>query len=374
MTDSLPQTPAWRWPRIQRRPALAMLGLMTAIGLWLGCTAWLSIQASGDTIPWSRPLLWELTGALAVYPLIPILLTAALNAPHPRIGWARFLGIHAAAFALYTGLHVLLMASSRNVLYPLLGWGQYDYGDLTYRVPMEAQKDIIVYTVSISILVLIQAWRDRQARALREARLETELRQARLQALVGQLDPHFLFNALNTVSALVYEDPARTDKLVSALALLLRASLESGARPTWPLRDERAHTERFLALMQARFGARLTVRWEQAPDLDATEVPRFALQVLAENALKHNRDRAEPLELRLRAQRDGAQLVLEVEDTGRGFGGDSPARGSGLGLANLAQALALLHGDGGRLERGAGPEGGARVTLRMPLGAGGARP
>jgi LytS/YehU family sensor histidine kinase len=95
-------------------------------------------------------------------------------------------------------------------------------------------------------------------------------------------------------------------------------------------------------------------------------VPCFALQALVENAVKHNQDRREPLEVRIRAREDGASVLLEVEDTGRGFGEPSPAKGPGVGLTHLERILALLHGGRARLERGQGPEGGARVSLWLP--------
>lgn len=371
----LPRARPWHWPSLRARPALALLGFGVAVGLWQGGTVWFALRASGNSTPWSRPFLWELTGALSACVLLPILQTAVLNAPGPRASetgrgaaWGRFLGIHLGAFLLYTSLHVLLMASSRHLLYALLGWGPYDYGRLAFRVVMEAQKDLITYVLATSGLAAWGAWKERQERALREARLEGQLKAAQLQALMGQLNPHFLFNALNTISSLMYEDLERTDRLLSDLGLLLRESLERGTGPTWPLGEERRHTERFLALMQARFGERLRVHWELEPGLEPVPVPRFALQLLVENALKHNQDPLTGLEVRLRAWREGAALLLEVEDTGRGLTRPSLApHGSGIGLSGLRQALELLHGPEGHLELGAGPEGGARIRIRVPV-------
>ncbi|CAM4477389.1 MULTISPECIES: sensor histidine kinase [Myxococcus] len=366
MTPSPPQAGFdWKWPRIRAKPALALFGFCLLIGLWMGLTLWLTILGDGGTLPGSRPFLWEITGALGIWAVLPILYTAVVNAPSPRVGWGRFLGIHAVAFVLFTGLHTALMVGTRQLLYALLGWGTYDYGALAFRIPMEAQKDLISYTVTATLWSFLQTWKERQARALREAALEAELRAAQLQSLTGQLHPHFLFNALNTVSAVMYEDLARTDRLLSDLGGLLRASMER-REATWTLAEERTQAARFVALLAARFGERVTVCWDVAPGLDGAQVPCFALQALVENAVKHNQDRTEPLEVRIQAREDGNGWRLEVEDTGRGFGVASPASGPGVGLSHLERILTLLHGGRARLERSHGPEGGARVSLWLP--------
>jgi LytS/YehU family sensor histidine kinase len=203
---------------------------------------------------------------------------------------------------------------------------------------------------------------------LREAALANELKETRLQALLGQLNPHFLMNALNTVSAVMFEDVTRTDRLLSDLGLVLRAGFES-ERPTWSLAEERAHTERFVSILEARFSDRLRVEWDIPGHVERQQVPRFAFQILVENAVKHNQDQTQRLALRIRARAVAERLELEVEDSGRGFGAPSPARGAGLGLHHLEEMLRLLHGPAAELVREAGPEGGARVRLRFPRGA-----
>ncbi|MCP3100001.1 histidine kinase [Myxococcus sp. K15C18031901] len=360
-----PTAPTWKWPRLRARPVLLSLAFSVVVGLSYGTAVRLDQLAYGSTLPASRAYVWELTGALCAWLSMPLILAAGLNAPSPRVGWARFLGLHALGYALYGTVHILLMMGTRAPIYWLMGWGAYDYGPLAFRLPMELQKDLIVYVLVVCFQVLLNAWREQHARTLRAVELEGELREARLQALTGQLQPHFLFNALNTVSSVMYEDLARTDKLLSDLGQLLRASLER-REATWTLAEERAHTERFVSLVTARFGERVVVRWDIASGLEHVRVPSFALQSLVENAVKHNEDRREPLEVRLRARSEATGLRLEVEDTGRGFGATSPARGHGVGLSHLERVLALLHDGRARMERGRGPEGGARVTLCLP--------
>ncbi|RKG71431.1 sensor histidine kinase [Corallococcus terminator] len=363
--ESQPAPLRWYWPRLRARPALKVLLFCLALGVWQGSAVRLEQLSYRNHGPWAPAFIWEVTSTLAVALAFPLLMTAVLNAPGPRVGWARFLGVHGVAFLLFTSLHIAVMAGLRHATYALLGLGPYDFGQLGYKLPMEAQKDLISYGLICAVISLGAASRERQRRALRAASLEGELKAAQLQSLTGQLHPHFLFNALNTISSVMYEDLSRTDRLLSDLGQLLRASLER-TEPTWTLGEERGHTERFIALLAARFGDRLDVRWSVEPGLEARRVPCFALQTLVENAVKHNQDLRTPLEVRIRGRVDGERWALEVEDTGRGFGGLSPSKGPGVGLAQMERVLALLYGDRAGLKRGTGPEGGARVTVWLP--------
>jgi two-component system, LytTR family, sensor kinase len=358
----------WIWPRFSRREVLLWLAMFVAVGGWLGTSVWLAMAAQHTTEPWSRPYLWEMTGALSGFLASWLPITAVENAPRPAGRWARFLAIHAAGYVLFAALHTSVMLGARYVLYPVLGWGHYAYGDTAFLLPMEWHKDLMLYVVLAVGFRLITSWRDGQRRALRQAQIETELRDAQLRALVGQLNPHFLFNALNTISAVMYTDLARTDRLLADLGQMLRAGLTGDAGPTWSLAEERAHTEHFLAVMVARFGDRLRIRWEVEGAAGALQVPRFTLQLLVENAIKHNQDARGPLEIAIAAHRRGDRVEIEVADNGRGFGAPGAA-GTGTGLATLRRALELCHGPTTRLELDGAAGGGARVRLWLPVAA-----
>jgi signal transduction histidine kinase len=354
---------SWRWPTIRKRPALVLFAVFLAIGLWNANTVWLDELADGSRTPASRFYTWELTGALSAYLLLPIVRTAVLNAPVAARRWGRFLAVHVVGYATYCAAHVALMVGSREVIYALMGWGSYDYGPLGLRVPMEWHKDLLSYGIFVMAIEGTMLWRRTQTRKLREAELEARLREAQLRALSAQLDPHFLFNALNTVSSLMYEDLGRTDRLLSDLGKLLRASLEA-AGPSWTLEEERLHTERYVAIVLARFGDRLSCTIEVDPALGRAPVPRFLLQRLVENAIKHNPDPPAHLSVSVRARRVGEALEIEVTDDGRGFP-ESGAR-RGVGLSGLEESLALLHGERASLHVARGPEGGARVRVTLP--------
>jgi len=355
-----PASHSWRWPVLRVRPVLVLLGIGLGFGLLQSLAVGLSLRAEGQSIPWSRPLFWEITGALSAFAMMPISQTAVLNAPSPRAGWLRFLGLHLGAYLTYTLLHIGLMMAIRYPVYPRLGWGGYDYGDLAFKVPMEMAKDLLGYGLFVLGFTLFGIWKEGQARALREAQLEAQLKEAQLQALTGNLDPHFLFNALNTISSVMYEDLERTDTLLSDLGLLLRASFEGGA--AWSLGEERRHTERYAALLKARFGERFALEWALPAGLEGWTVPRFALQLLVENSVKHNGTFERPLTVRISGGLEGEELRLRVEDDGEGFREGAP---QGTGLKTLRRGLELLFGTRAALTRGNSPEGGAWVELRI---------
>ncbi len=357
----------WRRLRIHPGTALGLFGALLFLGIWRGITVALEMQTGGSSIPWSRPLMWEITGTLAAWAVLWIPMTVALNAPQPAGRWARFLALHGAGWLAYWALKSFLMLSPRFLLYPRLGWGAYGYPDWPRHLAMEAMKDGASYALIAAGFVLYRAWRARQADQLRQAQLAAELREAQLRQLTGQLDPHFLFNALNTVSAVMYEDLARTDALLSDLGQLLRAGLERRG-PTWTLSEEGDYLRRYGALLLARFGERLGL----AVDLDGVParalVPCFALQRLVENAVKHNQDRPGALAITVVAKAEEGRLHLAVGDDGGGFADPVAAlNAAGQGLRGLAELLRLLHGEEASLELGRSSAGGAEVRVSLPL-------
>lgn len=363
MNADRPESTPWLWPRLRLRWVLLALTLFLANGLWRAMTVSLDLRASGFHTPIGEPLVWELTSAVVVWALLPMVQTVVLNAPWRRVGWGRFLTWHAAGCVLFWGAHVVGMWALRIWIYGAAGWGPYNYGQAIYRVPMEGLKDVISFSVLALLFHLLEVRRARMARELAASQLETELREARLQALSAQLDPHFLFNALNTLSALLYEDVPKADRLITALGEMLRDGLRAGG-PTWALARELDHLQHYLAFAEARFGDRLQVQQAIEPGLESVQVPRFALQRLVENALKHNEGTAgRVLHVRVEARKAGDMAALTVIDDGDGFQTDNV---DGVGLENLRRCLILLHGGQSRLETANTPEGGARVSIHLP--------
>lgn len=205
------------------------------------------------------------------------------------------------------------------------------------------------------------AWHAERLNAERQARLAQH---AQLTQLTQQLQPHFLFNALNTISALIHTEPDRADALLTQLAALLRAASDAGRHAEQPLADELALLRSYAAIMTQRFGDRADVTWEIAPQALACRVPTLGLQPLLENSFRHAVEvRRAPTHIVVRASCSGARLRIEVQDDGPGIG--TPAI-FGVGLGNLEQRLVALHGEGGRVTLQSRPGGGALTLVELP--------
>jgi sensor histidine kinase YesM len=219
-----------------------------------------------------------------------------------------------------------------------------------------------------------RAQAEAHARESSSRELRASLTRAELQALRSQLDPHFLFNALNAISVMALEGERETVvRLLSGLGELLRVSLDGAAAQEVTLAAELELLERYLDLERVRFGDRLEVMRSVEPEWLAARVPSLVLQPLVENAIRHGIARRRgPGRVHIEVARAGDRLRLEVRDSGAGFP-EPPAR-EGIGLANTRARLQQLYGSEQRMELGTAAEGGARVTLEIPLRVLEARP
>ena len=225
--------------------------------------------------------------------------------------------------------------------------------------------DSIVYCTLLAVYHALVYYRVSQDRALRASQLEARLAQAQLQVLRMQLQPHFLFNTLHTISALMHRDVKRADSMIAALSDLLRMSLRSVGVQEVELREELEFLQRYLEIMSLRFGDRLTVTLDIDPDVLDARVPTLVLQPLVENAFRHGfGDGMRAGQVRVTVVPDGEMLRCEVVDNGRGI---TPVGArEGVGTSNTRARLRHLYGERFSLELTANPGGGARVSLAIP--------
>jgi LytS/YehU family sensor histidine kinase len=229
--------------------------------------------------------------------------------------------------------------------------------------------DSVLYWGVLALGIAVEEAAQSRARELQRSELVGQLATARLSALKMQLHPHFLFNALHTVGALVRTgEKAPAVHVVARLGDLLRTMLDSAMTQEVPLRDELDFIKGYLEIEQIRFRDRLSVRWELEDDvLDAT-VPHMILQPVVENALRHG---ITPQEaggvLVIGAHVRGNTLELAVSDNGHGLPKSRPLSLTGVGLANTRLRLSQLYGTSGTLEVTNMPTGGVMARIVVPL-------
>jgi LytS/YehU family sensor histidine kinase len=224
---------------------------------------------------------------------------------------------------------------------------------------------VLTYWVILVVLRGMESRRHLRDERLRRTQLETQLAQAQLQALRMQLQPHFLFNTLNAISALALADPLQARLMIARLSDFLRLTLEERHAPQVPLSRELEFLTCYLGIQQVRFQDRLSTELDVADDTLAAAVPNLILQPLVENALRHGlQDKPGAGILRVSTRRDGDQLQLRVDDDGLGL----PPAGTaeGIGLGNTRSRLHMLFGDAAQLVLSAIPGGGTRAEVRLP--------
>jgi two-component system, LytTR family, sensor kinase len=227
-----------------------------------------------------------------------------------------------------------------------------------------------VYWVVVTALHAIDYYRKFHERELRAADLEKRLSQARLQALQMQLNPHFLFNTLHSISTLMHRDVEAADRMIARLSDLLRLALDSTEAQEVPLRQELAFVDRYLEIERIRFSDRLNVQKTIAPDTLNALVPNLILQPLVENALRHGiAPQSRRGRIDLRAQREHDTLELQVSDNGVGVP-ELNSLEEGVGLSNTRARLQQLYGKRHVFELRHAEQGGLVVTLRLPFRTG----
>jgi two-component system LytT family sensor kinase len=326
-------------------------------------TAWSQWDREPSVLALCVAIFW-FTRALIALPFFVWMQKHTFNAET----WAWRVVQHCCAMLVFVTIELIVFWALGQVL-------RHHMGDSLVKVIAAATHlDVLTYAVLLGavharLYARTLREREREARefALSAAHLQTQLAEARLAALRMQLQPHFLFNALNAISALIRSDPEAADRMLERLSDLLRNVLEHDGAPEVPLSAELEIVESYLAMQQLRFGDRLHIDREVAPETLDAYVPALILQPLVENAIRHGiKSRAGGGRVVLRSSRQRDLLLLEVEDDGIGLP-DSSERGSfGIGLANTHARLEQLHGHSASVAIEPVPPGGMRVVITIP--------
>jgi two-component system LytT family sensor kinase len=363
-----------RSPRRARgsvRPRL-IFGVATALGFFSGFQAYYYVSSFTEW-PASLPFLLALNlGYWYSWAcLTPAIVWLSRWAPFERSTWLRACAVHLPGVFIATVAHIALTVGSQTVIVWAAGQQQ--------RMPwlLEAQNmffnnfdwEMMTYWAIVGLSHALRYYSEARDRELRESQLETHLVEAQLQALQRQLQPHFLFNTLNTISALMHRDVDAADNMIAKLSDLLRISLRNVGVQEVTLKQELDFLSKYLEIEQTRFRDRLTVMFDVQPDTLDALVPNLVLQPLVENSIKHGiGPRATPGQIEIRSRRVGSMLELEVKDNGVGL---SAARltdfNRGIGLGNTRSRLQHLYGLSHRFEFRQPPGGGLLVLIAIPL-------
>jgi signal transduction histidine kinase len=324
-----------------------VLAAATALGVLSTTLAWQFTVLLGQREPSLTRLAalnfawWYLWALLA-----PPVIWLAQHARIERGALRRAAAVHLPAVVLISCTHIAAMQGVHWWIATVSGL-PFDWWTQVRRLAiLYLDWEMMTYWAIVGLTHALLYYRESQARALRAAHLERQRAATRLQLLQQQLHPHFLFNALNAISALMHRDVDAADRMLIRLSDLLRMTLEHLDRGQVPLEVELDALTRYVEIEQTRFGDRLAVRFEVHPETLRALVPSLVLQPLVENAVKHGVARkAGPGRIDVSARREGDKLRLEVRDDGVGLSEDSlTALQKGIGVSTTRARLHQLFG------------------------------
>jgi hypothetical protein len=356
-------------PLVDRRLWLFSFVFWSVLGLFNSASELIDAIDQGSRHSLWEPVVWEMTSTYAFALLFPgivsLSLARRLTGPPrtviPALGW------HLLAMVVVSAGHVGLMVGARKLIYSLAGHS-YDFGNLGLQLPYELCKDIVTYWILVGLILGFDYYQRFQQHQQETLRLQQQLTAARLEALQHRLQPHFLFNALNTISATMHRNVAAADTMIARLSDLLRLSLDRSEAQLIPLRQELELLEAYFDIMRARFGPSLQITTGIDAEVLDTPVPPLILQPLAENGIKHGiAGRAGGGCLEVTAAAGDGICTLRVRDDGPGVTDQQQVWGQGLGLTKTAERLHTLYGDRHRLQAENGDDGGFVVTIEVPL-------
>jgi two-component system LytT family sensor kinase len=330
-------------PNPGRVPVRVIFGVATALGFFSAFAAFYFISTFSETpAPLGLLLALNLSYWYSWAVLAPGVFWLSSRFPFERATWKLAIPVHIAGVFVAMVLHVAMAVASSMVIY-------WSVGQSLDSWLQEAQEmfilnfdwEMMTYWTIVGVGHALRYHYEARAKELSAAQLETRLVEAQLHTLQRQMQPHFLFNTLNTISALMHRDVEAADAMIARLSDLLRMSLQRVGVQEVALKEELDFLSKYLEIEQTRFRDRLSVVFDiQADTLDAL-VPNLLLQPLVENAIKHGiGPRPTPGQITVRSRRVGALLELDVQDNGVGL---SAARltdfNRGVGLSNTRSRL-----------------------------------
>lgn len=354
-----------RWVR-----AGLIVAAWTVLASFLTSQMYLAYSRREIPIRWERIFLVELGYAYIWAALTPLILWLARRYPIERWNWVRSLLIHLGV-SLFIGVGTRVLHDL--MLIPVVADSNFKFSisKLLMNVYFMTDYGAMLYWLILLISYSFNYQRRYREGEVRATRLEAQLAQAQLQALKMQLHPHFLFNTLHSISALVHKNADAADKMIARLGDFLRLTLENSGAQEVSLGQELEFLKCYLEIERIRFEDRLTVQMDIEPQTLDARLPNLILQPIVENAIRHGiSQRTSAGRIEIDARRLNGTLQVQVTDNGPGLSSDSNSGSivkAGVGLANTQARLKQLYGDEHRLDLANAASGGLTVILEIPF-------
>jgi len=349
-----------RWGRVW---AIGFV-LWTLLAFLSAAGAHVYMASMGTPISWAQLLAWNITISFIWSLLTPVVYELSCRYAFDRASWRRSLPIHVVASVILT----FLGAVGLVLVDPLVTWTKEPAVPFFAHVLSRTFIDIQRYWYILLITQAIAYYGKYQERELLSSQLEAQLARAQLEVLKIQLEPHFLFNTLNSIAALARYDGEAAERMTLQLADLLRMSLDGVGVQEVPLHQELMFLQKYIDIQQTRFRDRLQVETAIDPRTVDTLVPNLILQPLVENAIRHGiGPRRAPGLIRISTWRDHDDVWMEIRDNGVGFArgrGSTPREG--VGLRNTRGRLQQLYNEDHAMVLEDAPGGGCIVKIRVP--------
>lgn len=331
---------------------------------------------------------WQLIWWYEWVLLTPVVLKLAERFRLRSHDWGRTLVIHLIGSYIVTEVHLMAYVSICRFIggswWTELGKGTDGaflsvVGKWITSLEVNFQLRLLVYFVILMISHAVYYYRRYQEQSLETSRLEMQLAQAQIQALKMQLQPHFLFNTLHSLSALLYSNTKAAEEMISRLITFLNLTLENPGEQLVTLEKELQFLKTYLEIEQVRFQDRLSVSLEIDPLTLMAQVPNLIMQPIVENAIRHGiAPMTGPGTICIRSRKIDGMLQLQIQDNGSGISENGNGNGNGngtrsregLGLANTKSRLSQLYGRLQKLELSKAGQGGLLVTLEIPFASG----
>ena len=354
-----------RWLR-----AFFIVGVWTLFGVFLASQSTLAFSRRDRPFSWQRILLVEMAFAYIWAALTPPVLWLARRFPIERGRLPRSLTVHVIA-SIIIGFATRAFRDLTFVYFVLGYDGALPWTKLFFNGYLFFDYGTLLYWLILLVSYATNYYRRYRTGEVRASRLEAQLAQAQLQALKMQLQPHFLFNTLHSISALVHIDPQAADKMIARLGDFLRLTLDSAGIQEVPLRQELEFLRCYLDIERIRFKDRLSVEMNIEPVALEARLPNLILQPIVENAIRHGiAPRTDAGRIEIAARRFDGSLQVQITDNGPGLainGNNGRILKEGVGLANTQARLQQLYGDDSRLDLANTARGGLSVTLEIPF-------